>query len=351
MHASATSAATVASHDFNHALKRHNLFPLTRAALSELQVNLGYLCNQACEHCHVEAGPKRTEMMSAQTMDKILTWAARNGIRRADLTGGAPELIPGFRRFVDGLLARDIAVTSRCNLTVLFEPGQQDLASWYAARKICLVCSLPCYSAKNVEAQRGKGVFDKSIRALQALNAHGYGRTETLPLDLVYNPIGAVLPPPQAALENAYKTRLKEDFDIDFNRLLTITNLPINRFKHFLQRSGQLHDYQQLLAENFNPDTVAPLMCRHLLSVDWQGYIYDCDFNQMLGLPLGATRNGNDHSNGKTNGGGNSDDNTGGRLQLWQITRAQLENAPIALGEHCFGCTAGAGSSCGGALT
>ena len=320
---------TTVHHDFNETLRQHNLFPLTRAGLSELQVNLGYLCNQACEHCHVEAGPKRTEMMTAQTMDKILAWAAQNDIRHADLTGGAPELIPGFRRFVDGLLELDIAVTSRCNLTVLFEPGQTDLAQWYAERKVRLVCSLPCYTAENVEAQRGKGVFGKSIKALNALNRYGYGRSSELVVDLVYNPIGPTLPPSQAGLENDYKVRLKDDFGIDFNNLLTIANLPINRFEHYLKRTGQLDSYQQLLVDNFNPATVEPLMCRHLLSVDWQGYLYDCDFNQMLKLPLAAS----------------------GRKQLWEITRAQLENAPIALGKHCFGCTAGAGSSCGGALT
>ncbi len=320
---------TTVQHDFNDTLRRHNLFPLTRASLKELQVNLGYLCNQACEHCHVEAGPKRTEMMTWETMEKILAWAAHNGITQADLTGGAPELIPGFRRFVDGLLERGVSVTSRCNLTVLFEPGQADLAQWYAERKIRLVCSLPCYTAENVEAQRGKGVFGKSINALRLLNDYGYGHHGDLVIDLVYNPVGPTLPPSQAGLENDYKVRLKEDFGIDFNGLLTIANLPINRFEHFLKRTGQLDSYQQLLVDNFNPATVEPLMCRHLLSVDWQGYLYDCDFNQMLHLPLAAA----------------------GRKQLWQITREQLENAPIALGKHCYGCTAGAGSSCGGALT
>ncbi len=320
---------TTVQHDFNQTLKQHDLFPLTRSSLKELQVNLGYLCNQACEHCHVEAGPKRTEMMTWETMEKILDWAAHNGITQADLTGGAPELIPNFRRFVDGLLELGIGVTSRCNLTVLFEPNQDDLAQWYAERKVRLVCSLPCYTAKNVEAQRGKGVFGKSIEALRALNHHGYGQRNELVLDLVYNPVGPNLPPAQSGLENDYKVRLKEDFGIVFNRLLTIANLPINRFEHFLKRTGQLDSYQQLLVDNFNPETVEPLMCRHLLSVDWRGYLYDCDFNQMLDLPLAAS----------------------GRKQLWQVTRAQLENAPIALGKHCFGCTAGAGSSCGGALT
>ena len=320
---------TTVYHDFNQTLRAHDLYPLRRAALAELQINLGYLCNQACEHCHVEAGPKRTEMMTPATMQKILVWAVDNDIRQADLTGGAPELIPGFRDFVDGLRAQDISVTSRCNLTVLYEPNQQDLAQWYASRGVRLVCSLPCYTAENVEAQRGKGVFGKSIDALRDLNAQGYGRDENLPLDLVYNPVGPNLPPSQPQLEADYKLRLKEDFGIVFNRLLTIANLPINRFEHFLKRTGQLDSYQQLLVENFNPATVQPLMCRHLLSVDWQGYLYDCDFNQMLKLPLAAA----------------------GKKQLWQITRNEIENAPIALAKHCYGCTAGAGSSCGGALT
>ena len=293
-----------------------------------MQINLGYLCNQACEHCHVEAGPKRTEMMSAQTMDKIIAWAGANQIRRADLTGGAPELIPGFRRFVDALRGMDIAVTSRCNLTVLFEPGQDDLAKWYAARDVRLVCSLPCYTAENVEAQRGKGVFGKSIAALQILNAQGYGRDDELVLDLVYNPVGPNLPPAQLELQSEYKTRLKNDFGVEFNNLLTITNMPINRFAHFLKRTGQLESYMQLLVDNFNPAAVAPLMCRNLISVDWRGYVYDCDFNQMLHMPLGAS----------------------GKKQLWEVTREQLTAAPIALGKHCYGCTAGAGSSCGGAL-
>ena len=315
--------------DFAQTLREHSRFPLARAALGELQINLGYKCNQACEHCHVEAGPKRTEMMDAQTADKIFDWAVQNKISGVDLTGGAPELNPNFRRLVERFRAADIAVTSRCNLTVLFEANQRDLAKWYAAHKVRLVCSLPCYTADNVEAQRGKGVFAKSIDALRELNAHGYARQADLTIDLVYNPIGANLPPAQAGLERDYKTRLKQDFDIDFNSLLTITNLPIKRFAHFLTRNGQLDDYYQLLADNFNAATVDSLMCRHLISIDWLGGVYDCDFNQMLNMPLIAAR-------GK---------------KLWQITRDELTAAPIALGKHCYACTAGAGSSCGGALT
>ena len=319
---------TAVYHDFNQVLRQHGLFPLTRSTLSELQINLGYLCNQACEHCHVEAGPKRTEMMTWETMQKILAWAAESDIKRADLTGGAPELNQHFRRFVDGLLELGIAVTSRCNLKVLFEPGQENLAQWYAERKIKLVCSLPCYTSENVDAQRGKGVFGKSIDALEVLNRYGYGRHRELVLDLVYNQVGAVLPPSQAGLQNDYRTRLKQDFGIDFNDLLTITNMPINRFEHFLKRTGQLQSYQQLLVDNFNPATVEPLMCRHLLSVDWQGYLHDCDFNQMLKIPMAV----------------------GGRKQLWHITQDKIDFTPIAVDKHCFGCTAGAGSSCGGAL-
>lgn len=316
-------------HNFNQTLSEHNCFPLHRTVLSELQINVGYLCNQACEHCHVEAGPKRTEMMTWETMEKILEWTKNNKINSVDITGGAPELIPDFRKFCDGFLNENIQITSRCNITVQYEPGQEDLAQWYADRKIRLVCSLPCYISKNVDDQRGKGVFNKSISGLQAFNKLGYGRNDDLTIDLVYNPVGPVLPPTQDQLKIDYKTHLKKDFDIDFNDLLTITNLPINRFEHFLKRTGQLDSYQQLLVDNFNPDTVPPLMCRHLISVDWQGYIYDCDFNQMLGLPLAAT----------------------GRKQLWQIESSQLDETPIAVGKHCFGCTAGAGSSCGGALT
>jgi radical SAM/Cys-rich protein len=246
-----------------------------------------------------------------------------------DLTGGAPELNPEFRQFVDQLMHQGISITSRCNITVLYEPNQQDLAGWYAERNIRLVCSLPCYSRKNVDRQRGKGVFDKSIRGLQMLNQFGYGRDPGKIIDLVFNPAGPELPSPQKALEQQYRNHLKEDFDIEFNSLLTITNLPINRFEHYLKRTGQLYGYLQLLAESFNPQTISPLMCRHLLSVDWQGKVFDCDFNQMLNLPLGG-------QSGKW---------------LWDITLNDLDGAEIVVGKHCYGCTAGAGSSCGGALT
>ncbi len=313
---------------FTRALHEHGLGPLRRDRLRELQVNVGRLCNQACNHCHVDAGPKRTEIMTWEIMEKILGWAKTAGITAVDITGGAPEINPRFRRFVESFQALGAQVTSRCNLTVLLESGQEDLAAWYAKRKIRLVCSLPCYTKKNVDAQRGDGVFEKSIEALKRLNAVGYGHDDALVLDLIYNPGGASLPGAQEKLEADYKMRLREDFGIEFSRLMTITNLPINRFAHFLERTGQHEKYMQLLEESFNPATVPGLMCRHLMSVDWLGRVYDCDFNQMLDLPLGD----------------------GPQRHLWDIDVQELESAPIAVDSHCFGCTAGAGSSCGGAL-
>ncbi|MXZ80209.1 MAG: radical SAM/Cys-rich domain protein [Gammaproteobacteria bacterium] len=317
-----------ARHNFTQTLKDYGCPPLRRAKLTELQINLGYLCNQACEHCHVEAGPKRTELMTWETMRSILEWIDANEIRSVDLTGGAPEMNPHFRKFCDGLGSRGISITSRCNITVQFEPGQEDLAAWYAERKIRLVCSLPCYSRENVEKQRGKGVFGKSIQGLRNFNRQGYGTDPDLAMDLVYNPIGPHLPPDQASLEADYKNALSEDFDIVFNRLLTITNLPVKRFRHFLERTNQLQDYRQLLLENFNPSTIEHLMCRHLLSVDWQGNVYDCDFNQMLEMHLG----------------------TGRPTKLWEINASELLDNPVRVASHCYGCTAGSGSSCGGAL-
>lgn len=314
---------------FGEALRRHGLGSLKRTHLTELQVNVGKLCNQACSHCHVDAGPKRTEIMTPETMARIVAWLEDAGIAHVDITGGAPELNPGFRRFVDDILRVDARVTSRCNLTVLFEPDQEGLARWYADRGVRLVCSLPCYSRRNVDAQRGKGVFGKSIEALKRLNEVGYGSGPELVLDLVYNPGGASLPPSQESLQEEYRERLWEDFGIRFNNLFTLANLPINRFAHFLERQGKTEEYQRLLIDNFNPDTVNGLMCRHIISVDWEGRVYDCDFNQMLELPMG----------------------TSGVRHLWDIDSRVLADQPIRVDRHCFGCTAGAGSSCGGALT
>ena len=328
---------------FPEALKRNGLPTLTRAPLAELQVNVGRLCNQACHHCHVDAGPKRTEVMTWDTMERVLAWGRQARIGKVDITGGAPEVNPNFRRFVDAWLAQTAAVTARCNLTVLAEPGQGDLAQWYAARAVRVVASLPCYTRENVEAQRGKGVFDKSIAALRAFNAAGYGRRPELVLDLVYNPGGAFLPGDQVKLEADYKKRLKDDHSVDFNRLFTIANLPINRFAHALKRDGKYDEYMQLLTDNFNPATVPELMCRHLISVDWLGRVYDCDFNQMLDLPLGGMF--------QTPPTSSIPGVVGGQARyLWDVDAAALAGEPIAVGSHCFGCTAGAGSSCGGAL-
>lgn len=313
---------------FSDVLAQHQR-ELRHQATTELQINLGKLCNLACHHCHVDAGPKRTEIMTWEVMQKILEWAEQAEIKRVDLTGGAPELNPNFRKFCDRLLELGIEITSRCNITVLFEAGQTDLAQWYAQRKIRLVCSLPCYTEDNVDAQRGKGVFDKSIAGLQLLNSLGYGLDPELPLDLVYNPGGAFLPPPQQSLEADYRRMLGENFDIQFSNLLAITNIPINRFAHALKRDGELQDYQHLLVENFNPDTVDQLMCRQLINLDWLGRVYDCDFNQMLDIPMGGKQ----------------------AHYLWDVKIDEVENQAIATNRHCFGCTAGAGSSCGGELT
>ena len=310
-------------------LQQENL-RLDRQPLRTVQVNIGKLCNQACLHCHVEAGPKRTENMTAATIDRLLKLIADAPyIQTVDITGGAPELNPEFRRFVTGLRQLGKQVIDRCNLTVLFEPGQEDTHQFLAANKVHIVASLPCYEKDNVDGQRGKGVFDKSVGALQRLNAAGYGKAGTgLQLDLVYNPTGPHLPPPQADLERDYKLRLKEDLDIEFNSLLTITNLPIKRYVTFLQRSGQYDAYMQLLAESFNTAAAETVMCRSLISVGYDGQIYDCDFNQMVELPPGK-----------------------GRSDLWSIASLdEFHEGPVAVANHCYGCTAGAGSSCGGAL-
>ena len=309
-------------------LLAENGIQLKRAETSEIQINLGKLCNLACHHCHVDAGPNRTENMTWETMQKILNWLDSTQIKKADLTGGAPELNPYFRQFCDELIKKGIQITSRCNITVLYENGQEDLAQWYAERKIRLVCSLPCYTEDNVDAQRGKGVFDKSISGLQWLNSLGYGIKPELSLDLVYNPGGAFLPPEQMGLEKEYRAMLQDNFDIKFSNLIAITNIPINRFAHSLRRDGKLEEYQELLVSNFNAATIEGLMCRHLYNIDWLGQVYDCDFNQMLDMPM---------SNRKTR-------------FIWDINHSKSENSPIAVDRHCFGCTAGSGSSCSGSL-
>jgi radical SAM/Cys-rich protein len=314
---------------FLQRLAGHQL-ALTRARTEVLQVNVGKLCNLTCNHCHVNAGPKRTEIMARPTIDRVLDWLARTEIPTVDITGGAPEMIPDFRYFVETVrsLTPGRHVIDRCNLTILLEPGYTDLATFLARNEVEIIASLPCYTPKNVNEQRGDGVFDGSIRALQLLNKVGYGTKERLPLHLVYNPNGAFLPGPQAELEADYKRELKKHFGIVFNRLYTITNMPIARFAAYLRRHGEYDEYMELLAGAFNPHTVPGLMCRTTLSVGWQGEVYDCDFNQMLDLQC----------------------HDGRPLYLWDVEPARLEDRAILTGDHCFGCTAGCGSSCGGAL-
>src|SRR5689334_2001778 len=272
------------SFNFDKTLLAHGVGPLLRDAVTTLQIHVGKLCNQACQHCHVDAGPKRTESMSQQIAERVLhILSASPTITTVDITGGAPELNPNFRRLVTRSreLGRD--VIDRCNLTVLFEPGMEDLADFLAWNEVQIIASLPCYTAVNVDVQRGRGVFDKSIRALQELNKLGYGMPDSaLKLNLVYNPLGATLPPDQSRLEADYKLHLREQFGIEFHRLFTITNMPIKRFADYLHRTGQQAEYMTLLVEHFNPATVSQLMCRSLVSVGWNGALYDCDFNQML---------------------------------------------------------------------
>lgn len=303
---------------------------LDRTPVEILQINIGRLCNLACHHCHVDAGPKRTENMESATVDKVIELLERSKtIHTVDLTGGAPELNPHFRRLIIAVRQLKKKIIDRCNLTVLYEPGQEETAYFLKENGVHIVASLPCYSKKNVEQQRGHGVFDKSIEALRLFNKLGYGKEDSnLRLDLVYNPTGPFLPPSQEKLQQDYKTELKELFDIEFNELFTITNMPIKRFLKDLERSGKLSEYMELLANSFNPTAAKGIMCRSLVSVGWNGEIFDCDFNQMLELPLGA-----------------------GRKTLWDLNSFdELENNPITFANHCYACTAGAGSSCGGAL-
>ncbi len=319
-----------AARDFDDLLAQRGLPPLSRQAVEILQINVGRYCNQACAHCHVEAGPLRTERMTLETAQRILELAADSAtLHTLDLTGGAPELHDVFRPLVEGARRLGIQVIDRCNLTVLFEPGQEDLAEYLADQQVQVVASLPCYSRSNVDKQRGNGVFDLSIRALQRLNGLGYGIPGTgLDLDLVFNPQGVSLPPPQVALELEYKQHLAEDFGIRFNRLFTITNMPIKRFREQLRRENRESLYMDKLAVAFNPETVPNVMCRNLLSVSWDGRIYDCDFNQMLDLP------------------------EGGGTTVWTIASLdEFSGSRITTGDHCLGCTAGCGSSCGGSLT
>lgn len=302
-------------------------FPsLTRSHTSILQVNLGYLCNLSCVHCHVNAGPTRTELMDKDTIELVLAVMRERHIQVLDLTGGAPEMNPHFRYLVEQARKMNVEVIDRCNLTVLLEPGYEDLADFLAEQQVHIVASLPCYLEDNVNSQRGKGVYQGSIEAIRRLNALGYG--DHLTLDLVYNPTGPSLPPPQAQLEADYKRELDARFGLKFNHLFTITNMPISRFGAVLLAHQQFDDYMQLLRDNFNRDTLPAVMCRNTISVDYQGNLYDCDFNQMLELPLAASS----------------------AKHLKDLLDSDVNKQTIRVADHCFGCTAGAGSSCGGAL-
>ncbi len=312
---------------FGARLRREGVV-LRREALETLQINVGKLCNQACRHCHVDAGPHRTEVMTRETMRGILTFLAATDIPLVDITGGAPEVNPDFRYLVKQVRRLGRSVMVRCNLTVVFEPGLEDLPDFYREHEVELVCSLPCYLEENVDQQRGKGVFFDSIEALRRLNAIGYGKPDSdLRLHLVYNPVGASLPPPQHELEADYKRILDERYGISFNRLFTITNMPISRFNDYLRRRGEYDSYTRTLRDQFNAQTIDNLMCRFLVSVDWEGNIYDCDFNQMLDMHL-----------------------SGQPKKLWEVSPEWLVDRRIRIADHCYGCTAGAGSSCGGEL-
>jgi radical SAM/Cys-rich protein len=313
---------------FDAALERAGLAPLRRDSAGTLQLNLTRRCNLACHHCHVESSPARREAMDGATVDRVLALLeASPRVGCVDLTGGAPELHPQFRRIVARARALGRDVIDRCNLTIFFEPGFSDLPSFLAGSGVRVIASLPCYSRENVDRQRGRGVFEASLEALRQLNALGYGKGSGLGLDLVFNPQGPALPGPQAELERDYRRELAA-LGIGFDRLLALTNMPIARFARELERAGRTAAYMSLLVNHFNPDTAAHVMCRSLVSVDHAGELFDCDFNQALAIPLG-----------------------GRRRSVWDVeTLDELVDLPIATAAHCFGCTAGAGSSCGGAL-
>ena len=302
-----------------------------RRGVDVLQVNMGKYCNLACIHCHVESGPNRTELMSRETVDAVLRFLGRTNIPTVDITGGAPELNPTFDYLVESAVGLGRHVMDRCNLTVIFEPGKDYLPEFFERHRVELVCSLPCYSEENVDRQRGKGTFELSIRALQMFNELGYGQSESgLVLHLVYNPVGPHLPPPQDQLEQDYKRILKEKFGIVFNRLYCLSNMPITRYATHLKLRSEYEKYMQLLESSFNPSTLDQVMCRNLISVGWEGTIYDCDFNQMLDLPIR--------------------DADGKPLNISTLSFDQVQHLPVTVGDHCYACTAGSGSSCGGAL-
>ncbi|MDD5579997.1 MAG: arsenosugar biosynthesis radical SAM protein ArsS [Methylobacter sp.] len=314
--------------DVKPLLFKHGFPGIHRGQLKILQMNLGYLCNLSCLHCHVNAGPKRTELMTRETMEIALEFAGKYQLKQLDLTGGSPEMNPGFRWLVQTARTQGLHVMDRCNPTILVEPGFESTAGFLAEQQVEVIASLPCYLEDNVDAQRGKGVFTASIKALQKLNSLGYGRPDSsLTLNLVFNPQGLALPPPQEPLEAAYRQFLSEHFNVQFNHLFTITNMPIQRFGAVLLAKGQLEDYMNLLKQAYRPANIERVMCLSLLSVDWQGFVYDCDFNQMLGIPI-----------------------AGRATHMSELLEGMPEAMTIAVADHCFGCTAGQGSSCSGAL-
>lgn len=318
-------------HETRHYLENSTFPDISRTQLEVIQLNLGYLCNLSCLHCHVNAGPKRTELMTKETIDQVLELAKTIGGKTLDLTGGAPEMNPHFKYLVQQASELNIAVIDRCNLVILEEEGYEGLAKFLADHKVTVVASLPCYLEENVDKQRGNGVFQKSLAALKRLNDLGYGQSGSgLALDLIFNPQGPSLPPGQQALEQKYKTHLQQHYAIEFNHLYTITNMPIKRFGSTLISKGNFDEYMQLLVDSYNPQTLEQVMCLNTISVDWQGYVYDCDFNQMLDLPLA------DHSE---------------QLHITDMVMHQLAGQDIATRQHCYGCTAGQGSSCSGALS
>ena len=306
-------------------------FPkIKRDFLDTLQINIGYKCNQTCTHCHVDASPSRTEMMSNEIIKLIPKVIKTNNIKLLDITGGAPELHPKFKQLVKEVRSLNVEVMDRCNLTILTEPGYENMASFLASNKVQITASLPCYLEDNVDKQRGKGVFEKSILALKQLNSYGYGTNDSdLLLNLVYNPSGPQLPPSQKELEDIYRRELQERYGICFSNLFVLANMPINRYEKYLKIIGRLNEYNKLLKDNHNPVNLNSVMCRTTLSVDWKGYLYDCDFNQQLGMK----RDGHIK-----------------HLDDLLLPLVSLKNNPITIGNHCFGCTAGAGSSCGGEL-
>ena len=306
-------------------------FPkIKRDFLETLQINIGYKCNQACSHCHVDASPSRTEMMSDEIIKLIPQVIKANNIKMLDITGGAPELHPKFKQLVSEVRNLNVEVMDRCNLTILTEPGHENLASFLAINKVQITASLPCYLKDNVDKQRGVGVFEKSILALKKLNSYGYGMADNgLILNLVYNPGGPQLPPSQKDLEDTYKRELKNRYGIYFTSLFVLANMPINRYEKYLNIIGKLKEYNQLLKDNHNSRNLKSVMCKSTISVDWEGYLYDCDFNQQLGIK----RNGDIK-----------------HIDDLLTPLVSLKNNPISIGNHCFGCTAGAGSSCGGEL-